>query len=1260
MHRREPGGVHAARPVPRRGRLQSRRRRLLEPSKPDGTACTDGNACTQTDTCQAGTCTGANPVVCTPLDQCHVAGICNPADGVCSNPSQPDGTGCTDGNACTQTDTCQAGTCTAPTRWCARRSTSATSRASAIPPTASARTRPSPTAPRARRQRLHPDRHLPGGHLHRGEPGGRARRSTSATSRASAIPPTASARIRPSPTAPACTDGSACTQTDTCQAGTCTGANPVVCTPLDQCHVAGVCNPADGICSNPSQPNGTACNDGNACTQTDTCQAGTCTGANPVVCTPLDQCHVAGVCNPADGICSNPSQPNGTACTDGNACTQTDTCQAGTCTGANPVVCTPLDQCHVAGVCNPADGICSNPSQPNGTACTDGNACTQTDTCQAGTCTGFNPVICALLDQCHLVGVCDTGTGICSDPVVPDGTPCVDGDACTLSDDCVAGVCGGNAVTCGDGIPQPTCGEPCDDGNTTNGDACDNNCTLTGCGNGVVTGPEDCDDSNALNGDGCSDTCQREFFAPVPAAGDHFGFAVGAFGTNLVVGAPLHDQPSAINTGMVQLFSGSTGALLRTFSNPTANPGDEFGSTVVALGTNLVVAAPLDDTAGLDAGAIYVLNGTTGALIRTIVNPSPGLNDHFGGAIAIMGTNILVGAPQDLDGNGGGGAAYLFHGGTGALLQVFLNPTPAAGDEFGYTIAAVGSEVAVGSPRHDRPAAGFDPEAPDSGEVYIFDVLTGTPIRTLENPAPDPGDLFGRAMVPFGTDVLIGAPVSSAIGASSGAAYLFDGGTGALMQTFASPAPSVSDEFGYAVAAASPDKVVITARRDDTGVFNAGIGYLFHAPTGSLLQSFQKSVPTTEDHFGAAVATTGPRILIGAPLDDNAELDAGAVYSFADLSCGNGGVDPGETCDDGNFLSGDGCDTNCSATACGNGVLTPGEACDDGNLLPGDGCSAQCGLEGLCGDGIQAPFELCDDGNAMSGDGCDANCTPTGCGNSIVTQGETCDRGLLNGTDLCCSISCQAVDADVDGVCDQNDVCPTVPDPLQANGDGDVFGSACDLCPSDTDNDSDADGFCIGTSFNAPAVGSGDPCSQTGAGSEWFKPTIKFGRLGPPLDDDRMRIKGRFFIGSTLPVIAPELHGVHIRVTDSLKNVIVDERIPGGIFSRDTLIGWQKKGELKWIWADRNKPPTYNGITKVVFKDQSRFAPGRMAVFVKAKGGEFHTVTAQTLPVTVSIELNDTALPPGGTPGRDQCGEVAFAPTSCVLSGTNVSCKQQQ
>jgi len=53
--------------------------------------------------------------------------------------------------------------------------------------------------------------------------------------------------------------------------------------------------PSTGDCLETYKGNGQPCNDGNACTQTDTCGAGeACIGSNPVVCTALDQCHAVG------------------------------------------------------------------------------------------------------------------------------------------------------------------------------------------------------------------------------------------------------------------------------------------------------------------------------------------------------------------------------------------------------------------------------------------------------------------------------------------------------------------------------------------------------------------------------------------------------------------------------------------------------------------------------------------------------------------------------------------------------------------------------------------------------------------------------------------------------------------------------------------------------------------------------------------------------------------------------------------------------
>lgn len=84
-----------------------------------------------------------------------------------------------------------------------------------------------------------------------------------------------------------------------------------------------------------------------------------------------------------------------------------------------------------------------------------------------------------------------------------------------------------------------------------------------------------------------------------------------------------------------------------------------------------------------------------------------------------------------------------------------------------------------------------------------------------------------------------------------------------------------------------------------------------------------------------------------------------------------------------------------------------------------------------CGDGvINQPSEQCDDGNTVSGDGCDAFCQKEGCGNGLVDQGEPCDASSPTGVFTCaptevCSPQCTCVPGPVcgNGVVDQGEPC---------------------------------------------------------------------------------------------------------------------------------------------------------------------------------------------------------------------------------------------
>jgi cysteine-rich repeat protein len=133
---------------------------------------------------------------------------------------------------------------------------------------------------------------------------------------------------------------------------------------------------------------------------------------------------------------------------------------------------------------------------------------------------------------------------------------------------------------------------------------------------------------------------------------------------------------------------------------------------------------------------------------------------------------------------------------------------------------------------------------------------------------------------------------------------------------------------------------------------------------------------------------------------------------------------------------------------CGDGVLDIGEECDDGNHSGGDGCGPGCQVEAnwncstagapctntsQCGDGVVTSDEICDDGNTVNGDGCSADCQQIEPGWECRVPGQTCtpicyDGKLVHGA--CVALTCPSMEMDAGSECDGG-----VPEPSVC-GDG--------------------------------------------------------------------------------------------------------------------------------------------------------------------------------------------------------------------------------
>ncbi len=333
-----------------------------------------------------------------------------------------------------------------------------------------------------------------------------------------------------------CSDGSLCTENDQCVDGACVGD------PVDACDSC----TADADCQ--------AYEDGNSCNGTLICTDGECVvdETTVVVCDGADdQCQEV-KCIPATGECETKAALDGAACNDENACTESDYCSGGVCKGL-PLDCDDKNAC-TKDACNPDAGCEYTPVE---NSCGDGDSCTINDTCVDGVCVGEpNPdcqcqedadclakedgdvcngtLVCVdkkcVVDQdtvvdCAIPGLnscmtstCEPETGECVLAKLPDGGDCNDKNACTAGDKCYDGICKGDPKSCDDGniCTDDSCNVnlgcvysynsvDCDDGST---------CTLDDyCQEGICTGDanpdcqcqtdEDCEakeDGNLCNG----------------------------------------------------------------------------------------------------------------------------------------------------------------------------------------------------------------------------------------------------------------------------------------------------------------------------------------------------------------------------------------------------------------------------------------------------------------------------------------------------------------------------------------------------------------------------------------------------------------------------------------------------------------------------------------------------------------------------------------------------------------------------------------
>lgn len=260
--------------------------------------------------------------------------------------------------------------------------------------------------------------------------------------------------------------------------------------------------------------------------------------------------------------------------------------------------------------------------------------------------------------------------------------------------------------------------------------------------------------------------------------GDEFGTwllalpDLDADGTGeIAVGAP--GAWNAAVPGRAYVFSGQTGALLRTFVGADhrfdrfgfsmANVGDEDGDGVV----DLAISSLNDDPANPNAGAVRLFSLATGALLGTHRGAAP--EDHFGHELSTIPDMNGDGRRELLVGTfrlGQIGYVRAIDPLTGVVRRELRGQVK--GDGFGHTVAVIGdvdgdgvADWGVGAPNARHRPSGYE----NVGRVDVFSGATGARLSSIWGHRE--GGTFGYAIAPTGdvdgdghADALVASVVS--------------------------------------------------------------------------------------------------------------------------------------------------------------------------------------------------------------------------------------------------------------------------------------------------------------------------------------------------------------------------------------------------------------------------------------------------------------------------------------------------------------------
>ena len=213
-----------------------------------------------------------------------------------------------------------------------------------------------------------------------------------------------------------------------------------------------------------------------------------------------------------------------------------------------------------------------------------------------------------------------------------------------------------------------------------------------------------------------------------------------------------------------------------------------------------------------------------------------------------------------------------------AAVSKVLAGDPGVSEVFGYSVSISGDTAVIGAPYHATNGI-------STGAAYVF-VRSGTgwvQEAELVSDGAWPDDRFGSAVAIDGQTIVVGAEQAHAGASRSGAAYVFvrSGATWAQQAKLTASDREGDEKFGWAVSL-SGDTVAIGAPRDNDHDVDSGSAYIF-ARSGSTWEQQQKLLApdgSAGDRFAESASISGDTVVLGAPGDDDHGSSSGSGYVF--------------------------------------------------------------------------------------------------------------------------------------------------------------------------------------------------------------------------------------------------------------------------------------------------------------------------------------------------------------------------------------------